>query len=99
MGGETSLPKAVALRYDPEKGGAPKIVASGQGEIATRIMELARDSGVVVTQDTELLEFLAQVPIGSEVPAELFQAVAEVLAFVYRLNNHEGQGLASDIAD
>jgi len=87
MSNETGLPKAVALRYDQGKDGAPKVVASGRGELATRIMELARESGVVVTQDAELLEFLAQLPIGSEIPEELYQAVAEVLAFVYQLDN------------
>jgi len=78
--------KAVALRYDRGNAGAPKVVASGQGALAERILEAARSAGVHVTHDAELLDLLALVPLGSEIPAELYQAVAEVLAFVYRLN-------------
>lgn len=92
---ETSLTKAVALRYDRGQEGAPRVVASGQGLVAARILEVAEAAGVPVTQDAALLELLAQVPLGSEIPVEMYQAVAEVLAFVYKLNKtslSEGSG-------
>lgn len=78
--------KAVALLYDRDRGGAPQVVASGRGEIAARIVETARQSGVQVVEDPDLLEVLARVPVGQEIPDDLYQAVAEVLAFVYRVN-------------
>ena len=81
-----SVDKAVALLYERDRGNAPRIVASGKGEVAARIVATAREAGVVVTQDPDLLEILAKVPIGEEIPAELYQAVAEILAFVYRVN-------------
>jgi flagellar biosynthesis protein len=83
--------KAVALKYDSESGSAPIVVASGQGDIAERIIELAREAGLQITTDPDLSELLAQIPIGHEIPEELYQAVAEVLAYVYRLNGQAAQ--------
>ncbi|APG27369.1 flagellar biosynthesis protein FlhB [Syntrophotalea acetylenivorans] len=77
--------KAVALSYEKEKG-APMVVASGQGAIAEKILSTAREAGVEVVADPDLVELLAGVPLGMEIPAELYQAVAEILAFVYRAN-------------
>ena len=78
--------QAVALRYDKEVSTAPKVTASGQGEIAKKIIEAAQAAGVDIVQDPDLLEVLGRVPIGEEIPPELFQAVAEILAFIYRVN-------------
>ncbi|OEU54973.1 MAG: flagellar biosynthesis protein FlhB [Desulfuromonadales bacterium C00003096] len=78
--------KAVALSYEKEKG-APLVVASGQGAMAEKILSTAREAGVEVVSDPDLVELLAGVPLGMQIPAELYQAVAEVLAFVYRVNN------------
>lgn len=78
--------KAVALRYDEQKTGAPQVVAGGSGVIAEKIIESAREAGVYIKEDPDLVELLAKVPIGEEVPAELYQTVAEVLAFVYSVN-------------
>ncbi len=78
--------QAVALRYDKESSSAPKVTATGQGEIAKRIIEAAQAAGVDIVQDPDLLEVLGRVPIGEEIPPELFQVVAEILAFIYRLN-------------
>jgi flagellar biosynthesis protein len=85
MSGEQPAVKAVALRYERGSAGAPKVVASGQGAVAERIIEAAREAGVHVSQDRDLIELLARVPLGSEIPEQLYQAVAEVLAFVYQL--------------
>lgn len=85
----TEKPKpvqAVALRYDKAAGAAPKVTATGKGEIAKRIIDAAQAAGVDIVQDPDLLEVLGRVPIGEEIPPELFQAVAEILAFIYRIN-------------
>jgi flagellar biosynthetic protein FlhB len=81
---------AVALSYDreqsPERRRAPRVVAKGVDLVARRIKELARESGVVVYEDAPLARTLhARCEIGDEVPLELYQAVAEVLAYVYSL--------------
>jgi len=79
---------AVALRYErdvaPEERGAPRVVAKGVDLVAQRIKEVARDAGVIVYEDAPLARTLhARCEIGDEVPLELYQAVAEVLAYVY----------------
>ncbi len=80
------LSKAVAILYDEERGTAPQVVASGQGKIADKIIALAEEAGVHIQEDRDLVELLAKVPIGDEIPVELYQTVAEVLAFVYQVN-------------
>ena len=81
------LERAVALRYTPESGRAPLVVASGRGAIARRLVEIAAEHGVPVREDPDLAALLALVDLGEEIPAELYQAVAEVISFVYRANN------------
>lgn len=76
---------AVAIRYDKQKMAAPQIVAKGQDEVAFRIISLARRHGVVVVPNKPLARALYKLPLNSQVPAEFFQAVAKVLAFVYSL--------------
>jgi flagellar biosynthesis protein len=82
-----SKKQAVALSYDHQAGSAPKVVASGRGELAQKILAAARQAGVDIVEDPDLLEVLGKVPVGQEIPVELFSAVAEILAFVYRANN------------
>ena len=77
---------AVALRYDPGVMSAPVIVAKGEGLIAAKIKEVAMENGVVIVENKPLAQTLYKtVEIGATIPEKLFQAVAEVLAFVYRL--------------
>lgn len=77
---------AVALRYHAEAGGAPRVVAKGSDEVAARIREIARAAGVPVVSRPPLTRALYKlVPEGQEIPSQLFHAVAEVLAYVYRL--------------
>jgi len=78
---------AVALQYTPDSGDkAPRIVASGKGFIAEQIMQVAKEHGVTLREDPALVSALAELEVGSTVPPELFRAVAEVLAFVYKMN-------------
>lgn len=83
--------KAVALRYQSEKDGAPRVVAKGAGYLADRILDLARQHGVHVHEDRDLVEVLSKLDIDTPIPESLYKAVAEVLAFVYRLNRRIGK--------
>jgi flagellar biosynthesis protein len=83
--------KAIAIRYDESKAAAPKIVAGGQGTIAEKIIETARKAGVHIQEDPDLVELLSKIDVGREIPLELYQTVAEVLAFVYRMNNKSAE--------
>ena len=78
---------AVALRYS-EDSAAPKVVAKGYGRMAERIIEQAKEAGVFVHDSPELVNLLMQVDLDSHIPPELYRAVAEVLAFVYFLEQH-----------
>ncbi len=81
------LERAVALGYAPGSGLAPTVVASGRGVIARRLVEIAAEHGVPVREDPDLAALLALVDLGDEIPTELYQAVAEVISFIYRANN------------
>ncbi|SIS37696.1 EscU/YscU/HrcU family type III secretion system export apparatus switch protein [Salimicrobium flavidum] len=76
--------EAIALRYDPESGGAPQITAKGQGHIAERIMNRAEEADVPVQEDATLVELLSELNINEQIPEELYQVVAEVFAFIYQ---------------
>lgn len=77
---------AVALKYDPAGMGAPAVVAKGKRLIAEKIKEIAAANGVPIFENRPLARSLFElVEIGSEIPASLYKAVAEVLSFVYRL--------------
>ncbi len=76
--------KAVALKYDPEKNGAPVVVASGMGYMAEKITEAAMNAGIPVYEDDSLATLLSQIKLGSAIPEELYQAVVDI--YVYFLN-------------
>jgi flagellar biosynthesis protein len=78
--------KAVALRYETGKDSAPRVVAKGSGYVADRILDLAREHGVHVHEDRDLVEILSKLNVDTDIPENLYRAVAEVLAYVYRLN-------------
>jgi flagellar biosynthesis protein len=75
---------AVALHYDGS--GAPKVLAKGRGELAERILERAREHGVPLRESPELVEVLATVDIGRQIPEPLYRAVAEVIAYAWSLS-------------
>ncbi|SMB94063.1 flagellar biosynthetic protein FlhB [Thermanaeromonas toyohensis ToBE] len=79
---------AVALRYREEEG-APRVVAKGAGSIALRIIQVAREHRVPVIQNPPVAQALyRKAEIGEEIPVELYQAVAEILAYIYRIQGH-----------
>jgi len=77
--------RATALNYGPVQN-APKIVATGQGVIAERILEIAAAAGVPIREDEALVNALCSLELGQEIPEDLFVAVAEALAWAYRLD-------------
>jgi flagellar biosynthesis protein len=78
--------KAVALTYDKKKDAAPRVVAKGSGLIAEKIIETAKAHQVPMVEDKNLVQVLEALDLETQIPPELYRAVAEVLAFVYRLN-------------
>ncbi|MCS6779245.1 MAG: EscU/YscU/HrcU family type III secretion system export apparatus switch protein [Geminicoccaceae bacterium] len=77
---------AVALRWDPEEGGAPRVTAKGRGVLAARIVELARAHGIPVREDPALLGLLERLAAGAPIPVAAFAAVAEIMVHLYRLD-------------
>lgn len=73
--------QAIALEYDPEDN-APRVIASGRGMLAEKIIEKAKEAEVPVHRDDKLAETLSRLEIGDMIPPELYEAVAEILVFV-----------------
>jgi flagellar biosynthesis protein len=80
------VPKAAAIQYRRGQQGAPVVTAFGKGELAQQIIAVARTHGVYIQPDPDLVELLAQVDVGMAIPPQLYYVVAEILAFVYKLN-------------
>ena len=80
--------KAVALRYNQEQNHAPKVVATGKGLIAENVIEKAKENNVPILEDESLVELLAELNINETIPEELYQAVAEVFAFIYQADQN-----------
>ncbi|GMA58974.1 flagellar biosynthesis protein [Alicyclobacillus sacchari] len=76
--------RAVALRYDRQREGAPRVVAKGAGEVANAIIETAASHTVPIIENEALVDTLIQLEVDHVIPPELYRAVAEVLAYVYR---------------
>jgi flagellar biosynthesis protein len=83
--------QAVALRYEPKRELAPRVVAKGRGYLADKILELARHHNIPVRQDRNLLQILSRLDLNDEIPPEVYRAVAEILAFIYRLSRRQLQ--------
>jgi len=80
---------AVALKYEGDT--APMVVAKGEGQLADKIIEIAKEHGVALYKDSELVKLLSRLDLNEEIPNNLYHAVAAVLAFVYRLNGTAGE--------
>jgi len=78
---------AAALSYRQGIDHAPRVVAAGRGELARKILETARAAGIDIVQDGDLVEILAGLPTGEEIPPELYQVIADLFACLYRLNS------------
>ncbi len=75
------IKQAIALEYDPNDE-APKVIASGRGALAERILEKAKESDVPIHRDDKLADTLSRLEIGDMIPPELYEVVAEILVFV-----------------
>jgi flagellar biosynthesis protein len=78
--------KAAALGYERGKGGAPRVLAKGGGEVAQNILDRAQRHGIPVEHDPDLLQCLAPLELGAEIPVAAYEAVAQILAFLYARN-------------
>lgn len=78
---KTKIKQAIALEYDPSED-APKVIASGRGALAERIIEKAKESDVPIHRDDKLADTLSRLEIGDAIPPQLYEVVAEILVFV-----------------
>ena len=81
---KSGIKKAVALGYNKERDNAPKILASGKGELANNIIQAAKEHNIPIKEDKDLVEILSKIDINQEIPPNLYKAVAEVFSFLYR---------------
>lgn len=81
--------RAAALGYLPGNDQAPRVIASGRGEVARSIMRIAKENGVPFYSDEELVNSLLKLRLDAEVPVQLYEAIAHVLAYVYSLDKNQ----------
>ncbi len=79
------IKQAIALEYEPEDA-APKVIASGRGILAEKIIEKAKEANIPVHKDNKLAETLSRLEIGDVIPPELYEVVAEILVFVDQMD-------------
>ncbi|NCC80792.1 MAG: hypothetical protein EOM04_00765 [Clostridia bacterium] len=80
------MKKAAALKYNRKDGqGAPRVVALGKGNVAKKIIEKAQENGIPLYEDPVVVEKLIELDINQEIPEDLYQTVAEILAYIYKL--------------
>jgi flagellar biosynthesis protein len=80
-------PVAAALSYKRGDQNVPRVIATGRGELANRIVELGFQNGIKVREDKDLAELLTSVDVGCDIPTEALLAVAEIIAYLYRSND------------
>jgi len=83
--------KAVALQYEPDEDNAPKVIASGEGYLAEKIIEKAIEADVPLHKDVKLADSLSTLDIGETIPPELYSIVAEILVFVDDMDRIKGK--------
>ena len=79
--------KAVALRYNQQKEAAPRVIGKGMGALAERLVALAKEHGIPIHEDADLIEILSRLDLYEEIPPSTYVVVAEILAFIYRTND------------
>ncbi|WP_097462418.1 EscU/YscU/HrcU family type III secretion system export apparatus switch protein [Mangrovitalea sediminis] len=83
---------AVALKYDGQR--APEVTATGRGALADQIIRLAREHGIPLYENPELVDILARLDLGEEIPETLYRIVAEILAFAFHIQGRVPEGFA-----
>jgi flagellar biosynthesis protein len=82
--------RAAALQYDESVDSAPKVIAKGRGRTAERIVETAREANIPIVEDAALVSALLVLELGDEIPVELYQSAAKILAFLRNLDRSGG---------
>ncbi|KHF39795.1 EscU/YscU/HrcU family type III secretion system export apparatus switch protein [Halalkalibacter okhensis] len=80
--------KAFALRYQPEIDQSPKVVGTGQGFVAEEIIAKAKEHDIPIQEDPSLVEMLATLEVNRSIPSELYEVVAEVFSFIYKIDQN-----------
>ena len=88
--GEKTITRAAAISYDPKVNDIPILTAFGEGHLASRIVAVAKESGIPVMPDPNLSSMLSKLSIGDEITPELYEAVAKVLLFVAEVDKSYG---------
>jgi flagellar biosynthesis protein len=83
---------AVALAYDRANDAAPRVAAKGKGHMAEQILKLAEEHGVEIREDADLATLLSKLDIDAVIPLEAYAAVAEILSYIYKANDHMKSG-------
>lgn len=83
--------EAVALSFNPTESDAPKVLAKGKGLVAENILSKAKENDIPIQEDPNLVQLLGQLNVNESIPEELYQAVAEVFAFIYQLDKNHGK--------
>ncbi|TDX52755.1 EscU/YscU/HrcU family type III secretion system export apparatus switch protein [Orenia marismortui] len=84
---KTRKAEAVAIRYNSEIDYAPTVIAKGKGDLAKKIIEKAKECDIPLKEDNDLVKVLLQLELGEEIPEDLYKVVAEILAFIYELED------------
>ncbi|MCF6460561.1 EscU/YscU/HrcU family type III secretion system export apparatus switch protein [Clostridium sp. Cult3] len=87
---DTLKKKAVALAYKEEYN-VPKVIAKGQGDIAEKIVKTGQEAGIRIYEDEKLIEDLINLDLYEEIPPELYEAISEIILFVYSLDKDKGE--------
>lgn len=90
-GSEKNITRAAALSYDPGENDVPVLTAFGEGYVAQKIVEVAKESGVPVLPDPSLTSMLSKLSVGDEISPEMYEAVAKVLVFVSEVDRSYGE--------
>jgi len=85
---QNKIKQAIALSYQSEKQTAPTVIAKGKGHVAEKIIEKAKEHQIPIQEDASLVQLLSKLQINEAIPEELYQLVAEVFAFIYRVERH-----------
>ena len=84
---DKAILRAVALKYEPEKSNAPRVVAAGSGFMAQRILELAAQNDIAIYHDDSAATLLSKLDLGKEIPPELYQIVVNIYIYLLTLAN------------
>lgn len=87
----SEIRQAVAMRYNKDENNAPVVVATGQGWLAEKIIEIAQEKNVAVLEDKNLVQSLRVLNVNEEIPLELYEALASILAFVFKVDEEQNK--------